>query len=682
MCRSKLVFIIGLVLIIGLSSSWDHPALGQATVEQSRLNPAFVAYMEQVLSGWIPRQQSESGEWLGYVPSPVDLSHTVGRCSDGFPKYGVPASYDLRGTGRLSSIRNQGSCGSCWTFGTYGAHESWKLSETPADAQDFSENHLKECHLFDWGPCAGGNRDISSAYLARGDGTVLEGDDPYIAGADPAGCSQSILACPAPEGPPLRGSVAQPVVYEYVRNVYWISDVDKVSDPAPDYLKQAIMTYGAVMTTMQWENSCYDSSNYTYYYSGAGSGNHCVALVGWDDLMAVTGAPSPGAWIVRNSWGPGPWSVGPCDGGYFYISYYDTVIATENTVFINTQNPGGLWIYDYDPYGYMGAYYWVNDNVDWGANVFTAETSGRLLSVGFYTNDVNTAYELDVRQGTPWGTSLLASNPSGTCPWPGYHVVDLPTPLSVTFGDVFAVVVKFENPTYKYALPVEYRYVGYNTAASASPGQSYVSYDGSHTQSHWDDLTTWESTTNVCIKVIFTDEPTSAVFRVTEIGRVRADGSFYGAGFYTGSADVAEWVSVSEPVEPGDVLELDPSNPGFYRKSQTACSSLVAGVVSTQPGFVLGAKGQGSATGVSSVTDDSRLLTPDKALLALIGIVPIKVTNEGGPIKPGDLLVSSSTPGYAMRRDPQSGEACGLIGKALEPLTEETGIILVLLTAH
>jgi len=59
----------------------------------------------------------------------------------------------------------------------------------------------------------------------------------------------------------------------------------------------------------------------------------------------------------------------------------------------------------------------------------------------------------------------------------------------------------------------------------------------------------------------------------------------------------------------------------------------------------------------------------------------VKVTDEGGPIEPGDLLVSSSTPGYAMRWDADSagGDSCGLIGKALEALEKGTGVILVLL---
>jgi len=156
---------------------------------------------------------------------------------------------------------------------------------------------------------------------------------------------------------------------------------------------------------------------------------------------------------------------------------------------------------------------------------------------------------------------------------------------------------------------------------------------------------------------------TATVFRVDPTGGVFADGTLSAAAFESGSADVAEWVPVSEPVEAGDVLALDPDHPGAYRLSRTARSPLVAGVVSTAPGVTLGGQG---GTG--------------RALLALTGIVPVKVTNEGGPIACGDLLVSSSTPGHAMRWD--GGGSSALIGKALEPMSDTRGLILGLLTSH
>jgi len=177
---------------------------------------------------------------------------------------------------------------------------------------------------------------------------------------------------------------------------------------------------------------------------------------------------------------------------------------------------------------------------------------------------------------------------------------------------------------------------------------------------------------------LFLSAPTAppasaAVFRVNSAGDVLADGPFYGASFNSGSADVAEWVPVSEPVDPGDVLELDPNNPGHYRKCRTGYSDLVAGVVSTAPGFVLG---------TNPSTLDFGPWTSDSALLALLGIVPVKVTDEGGPIQSGDLLVSSSTPGYAMRWNPGSDPSCSFIGKALESMNDKAGVISIILTGH
>ncbi len=157
-------------------------------------------------------------------------------------------------------------------------------------------------------------------------------------------------------------------------------------------------------------------------------------------------------------------------------------------------------------------------------------------------------------------------------------------------------------------------------------------------------------------------EGSAAAFEIDQDGSVWTDGSLTGLCYVTGFADVAEWVRTTEPVQPGDVLELDPNQPGSYRKVQGVASTRVAGVVSTRPGMILGgAELRGSA------------------LLALAGIVPVNVTNEGGPILPGDLLVSSSTPGHAMRWDATQSPPGAFIGKALGELADEGGWVVVLL---
>jgi len=158
---------------------------------------------------------------------------------------------------------------------------------------------------------------------------------------------------------------------------------------------------------------------------------------------------------------------------------------------------------------------------------------------------------------------------------------------------------------------------------------------------------------------------TPAVFRVEPDGNTLCDGTFRAKQFRTDAADIAEWIRVSEPVAPGDVLEIDPTDGTACRLATSSCSSHVAGVVSARPGVTLGAAA-----------------ADEEALLALAGIVPVKVTDEGGAIEPGDLLVTSSTRGYAMRCPRTPPCLCSLVGKALEPMTDKRGVILVLLTAH
>ena len=65
-----------------------------------------------------------------------------------------------------------------------------------------------------------------------------------------------------------------------------------------------------------------------------------------------------------------------------------------------------------------------------------------------------------------------------------------------------------------------------------------------------------------------------------------------------------------------------------------------------------------------------------RAAVALAGVVSCKVDATYGAIRPGDLLVTSPTPGHAMRAEvPLPGT---MLGKALEPLDEGTGTIDVL----
>jgi hypothetical protein len=134
--------------------------------------------------------------------------------------------------------------------------------------------------------------------------------------------------------------------------------------------------------------------------------------------------------------------------------------------------------------------------------------------------------------------------------------------------------------------------------------------------------------------------------------------------------DYAESVDVTGTrvqYEPGDVMVVDSHAPGNFHKSAEPYSTLAAGIYSTKPGAV----GRRS-------TDPSR--TKDEIPMAMIGIVPTKVSAENGPVMPGDLLVTSSTPGYAMRGTDRDRMTGAIVGKALGSVQRDKGTIEVLVT--
>jgi len=145
-------------------------------------------------------------------------------------------------------------------------------------------------------------------------------------------------------------------------------------------------------------------------------------------------------------------------------------------------------------------------------------------------------------------------------------------------------------------------------------------------------------------------------FYVSGAGEVYADGTFHAGG-----ADFAEMLPAAEGLEPGDVLVVGLD--GELTRSTQPYQASVVGVYSTQPGFVGGAGDDTDLTG--------------KIPLTVIGVVPVKVTAENGPIHPGDLLTTSSAPGHAMRADPNPPVGT-VIGKALEGLDEGAGVIQML----
>ena len=155
---------------------------------------------------------------------------------------------------------------------------------------------------------------------------------------------------------------------------------------------------------------------------------------------------------------------------------------------------------------------------------------------------------------------------------------------------------------------------------------------------------------------------------VSGTGNIAAAGTISGANVIAKYQDIAEWVVARNPMPAGTVVVLDAEKSNQVAASQQAYDTRVAGVVSASPGVILG---QGA---------------PDKVAVATTGRVRVKVDATRSPIRVGDILVTSDKEGTAMKSEPidvggtKIHRPGTIVGKALEPLTNGNGEILVLLS--
>jgi hypothetical protein len=108
----------------------------------------------------------------------------------------------------------------------------------------------------------------------------------------------------------------------------------------------------------------------------------------------------------------------------------------------------------------------------------------------------------NVTPGHPRSGSLVGTK-SGTLATPGYNTIPLAAVATVAANHPFSVVIQMTTPGYNYPIPVEYATTTlttspyfYSGAASACPGQSFLSHDGTT----WSDGAAGSPTFNVCLK--------------------------------------------------------------------------------------------------------------------------------------------------------------------------------------
>ena len=384
------------------------------------------------------------------------------------------SKYDPRETGNVTPVKNQRS-NTCWAFSTLAAGEQSLLRKgykTP-DELDLSEAHLAYFFYHSTEDPLGltqgdGNRNISSSnFLAVGSNTIFS----TFALAGWVGAANESIA-PFED---LNAGSIYPASLAYadeahLQNAYWINFKDT---DAINVIKQMILTYGAAAINLYFNYDYLNETNAAYYFplDSSQPNNHSAAIVGWDDAYPKenfneTNRPkNDGAWIIKNSYGT-DWG----DSGYFYLSYEDSAVHSENTsknrarAYIFDFEPAGSYDYNYQYDGSAGAYNATNTENPYTkveskgaiANVYTVgQKSGvqteTLHAVSFALFDTAVSYEIQIYKNPTDGANPASGIPqlktpvTGSVSYAGYYTIPLPVPVELKTGETFSVVITLEK---------------------------------------------------------------------------------------------------------------------------------------------------------------------------------------------------------------------------------------------
>lgn len=460
-------------------------------LKKAPLNPDYIKFLEEVSSG------ETDPEMFQAAPAPYQLNFSeFFKQKETFIPDSYPIAYDLRtagvgGSSLLTSVKHQLSCGACWAFASSSSIESsWKI--LGLGDNDISENNMKNCHGFEYGPCDWGHHFISTAYLIRGSGTIGEVDDPY----DPLNyvCAENLT----PQA--------------YIPEAFYL--------PAdPDVFKETIMTKGGIYNTFRSEAGGYQwiNGNYTYCYQGPGTTTHAIAIVGWNDTLSTV--CGQGAWLCKNQYGT---AFG--DDGYFYISYQDSLVLKYNAIWPEREDyDPDMKIYQYDTIGgwpFLG-YSWP---VIYGLTKFVADGDQFITRIGTYTVSYGSYLSVEIYKNFDGNnlTNLMATIPEQYIEFPGFHQLYLPDNLRINDGEEFYVKVRYYSPGEDFPLAVE----GYSdeySDPSLETGKCWTSPD----ENFWDPAGNGTSSLfDLCIKTY--------AFDVTKLNvKVFIEGPFNGTDMNT-----------------------------------------------------------------------------------------------------------------------------------------------------
>ncbi|MBW2966947.1 DUF333 domain-containing protein, partial [Candidatus Woesearchaeota archaeon] len=381
---------------------------------------------------------------------------------------GAPAEFDWRnynGENWITPVKNQGSCGSCWSFSAAANMEAnYNIDNNNPDLDpDLSEDYLvSDCHSYlGYQTCCGGWHAIALEY-ARTSGFPDESCLPY---SESCSCSTSCsLTCTYNSGNDCSDRTCSDRCADYSSRLWTIDTGTWYSSRTDAELKQMVYDEGPLSVSLGIGSSYGGYFDGDIYRCTDDSGtNHAVLLVGYND--------SGSYWVIKNSWGStwngdGYYKLGYGECGLQSISVIGTVSASHPDITLNS--PADSASSSDDPVIF-----------NFSVNLQVASTATCQLIIDGEVNKTNTsvADTTDTIFETTIGDGTYAWNI--TCWENGNGAVD--------YSPTRTISVDTSPPTVSIMDPQERTYT-----SSAVP-LNYVAYDFSGVHSCWVTNTTGQN---------------------------------------------------------------------------------------------------------------------------------------------------------------------------------------------
>ena len=386
----------------------------------------------------------------------------------------LPSEYDLRKKGLVTSIKNQGSLGTCWAHAVLGSIETDMITERPDI--DLSEKYLASYVISsEFGDGSNSFDDGSSSATALGllsnwIGIVSESIAPYD--------DEYILSLSRKESQAqteLHLSDVHSFKYYDIQTGLRTEDPD-IFSYNNNQVKQAICDGHAIYLSLNFNastsrntltNAIYNTENDAFTYDSP----HAVLIVGYDDNYSADNfnerPDGDGAWLIKNSWG-----IYDGDNGYSWVSYYDHSIREMDYFDVVTSDMHDD-LYSHDDFGVCGRFSISEegDTCAYISNEYTAEKNCFITEVMLNCCVPDDSYEIIVYTGLANETVPTSgeahSATIGTMDHIGYQTITLSEPVHINEGEKFAIVAKLTGEN-GYHIPCEYSTNFHNTPVGYS----------------------------------------------------------------------------------------------------------------------------------------------------------------------------------------------------------------------